>query len=286
MKTLKSIFQTFYLIVFVMIITVFAINGCKNTDKESKGNDTIVADSLTDAEEEMVEEEVVEDIVYPMSTPLEITEMLNKAGASYIISVSNPVERIDSYMDRKSKAVNLGVYGADMSYASTYNKTQEVTLYLENVRKLSEDLGIANTYNESVLERVDNNLGNKDSLHTIFTNTFHTTYEKLNEEGKGATAVLVLAGGWVEGLYIACRLAEMAPNNEEILKGIAAQKVNFDKLLVAMEVHQENPDVQAILTKVSKLQDVYDKVKVTEITDEQFKQLSALITQIREDFVK
>ena len=51
----------------------------------------------------------------------------------------------------------------------------------------------------------------------FLTTSFTTTFEYLNDNGKGAVAVMVLAGGFVEGLYLSTELAGMIDKNADII---------------------------------------------------------------------
>ena len=57
----------------------------------------------------------------------------------------------------------------------------------------------------------------------LITNTFYSTYEFLNESGRGSVSVLVLSGSWIEALYIATHKAEDTYNNIEMIKIIMEQ---------------------------------------------------------------
>jgi len=224
-------------------------------------------------------------IPYSLSTPLEITKMLNEAGAGYIITISNPVKSIDKYVTEKSKALNLGVYGADLSYSSTYNKIQETTNFFNNAKKLTEDLGILNAFTENEIKRIEKNIDKNDSLYQIITGSFEKTYQSLNEMNKGQVSAFVIAGGWVEGVYIATQLAKTSQKNEKIAKGIFEQKITLDKLIATLELYKDNAEVVALTDQLKPLKEVYAAV-TDKMTDKQLDDFTAKIEAIRESFVK
>ena len=63
------------------------------------------------------------------------------------------------------------------------------------------------------------------------TKTFYDTYEYLNNNGRGSVSVLVLAGSWVEALYISTHISEDTYNNVEMIKIIMEQKEPLNKLM-------------------------------------------------------
>lgn len=196
--------------IIIAAISIFAV-GCSNQGQTDQNNvDTTL--SVTDQ---------AEKLIYPLPTPLEITNMLNKAGASYIIGIANRPENVDKYFTESAKALNLGVYGADLSYSATYGMSQETMNFFLCTKKLRDGLDIQSAENENLANRIETNIDKRDSIYNILTSSFTTTFGYLNNNNKGAVAVLVLAGGWIEGLYLSTELAGMIEKNSEILQGIA-----------------------------------------------------------------
>ena len=62
------------------------------------------------------------------------------------------------------RAINLGVYGADLSYATLYNIQQEVINYLDAIRSLANELNMSKIYNEALYDQNKANFDNRDEL--------------------------------------------------------------------------------------------------------------------------
>ncbi|MDX9769702.1 MAG: hypothetical protein RBT19_05025 [Tenuifilaceae bacterium] len=218
---------------------------------------------------------------YPIPTAFEVVKLLNKAGASYILSLNNPVENVDKYFTEKSKALNLGVYGANLSYASTYQMKQETMSYLNVSKKLIEDLQITSAFNKDFADRVEGNLDNKDELIQIITDSFYDTYEFLVNEGKDNISLLVMTGSWLEGLYITTQIAMVSKNNEDILKIIANQKDPINKLFELMEPVTDDAAVAEVMEMLKPLKALFDGVEGETITPEQFEKIEQEINKVR-----
>jgi len=268
--------STFAIALFFGIIILSSCGGSAEKRENKDSLNSVQADSnKTD----------IKGIDYPVSSPLEMTKLLNNAGASYVL-LSNPVKSIDKYMTEKKKAINLGVYGADLGYESTYNKTQETNQYLNNVKKLSEDLGISNVFDKKLLEKVEKYINSKDTLYNLFTSSFEKTYNQLQENGKGPVSALVLAGGWVEALYISSKLAITSEKNEAIVKIVAEQKINLDKLMVAMKSYEDDPSVKGVIELLGKVKAVYDKTNVGKLDSKQLDALAVAIDEVRTKLIE
>jgi len=212
MKTRKNLTLSALFIVVLMIS--FSLNSCKSgpKDQSKKG--------AQDATEKLVGniDKDVSEFVYPLPSAYEVTEMLNRIGIGYMLGTSNSVENASRYFTAKSKAYNIGVYGTDLSYASTYKMTQETMLYLEAINQLGTDLGISSIYNEDLLKSMERNVNNKDSLVEIISTTIYDTYDYLNKNGKGDLSILMVAGGWVEGMFLTTNVSENYQKNKDKYK--------------------------------------------------------------------
>jgi len=263
-----------------MILVFSLIISCQS---ESSKETNDVNQNIT---KENVSKEV-EKIIYPLPTPFEITKMLNKAGASYIYNMSNPVENVGKYFTEKSKALNLGIYGADLSYASTYNQPEKTQAYLNCTKKLSDELGITSAYNQSIIERIESNINNRDSLHTIIADSFYKTFEYLNSNEKGAVSVLVLAGGWIEGLYISTQLIITSPKSVNIKTGIVDQKTVLEKLIRVMKPYEkDNKAISEVLPDLQKIYELLEKTDGKTIADDILNKITSEVERIRAQIVE
>jgi hypothetical protein len=102
---MKKIFAG--IIIPLLIISFSFLSSCKgrSTSKQQK-----------ETEKEQVKEiqGQIETHVYPLPTSAEVIKMLTDLEVGYIIGISNPVENSKKYFSSQSRAINLGVYGADL----------------------------------------------------------------------------------------------------------------------------------------------------------------------------
>lgn len=235
-----------------------------------------------DDSEAVTKEEAFKSVTkYPLPTAFEVTKMLNKAGASYILSLNNPVENVDKYFTEKSKALNLGVYGANLSYASTYQMKQETMNYLKVSKKLIDELQITTAFNKDFAERIEANIDNKDSLIHIISDSFYDTYDFLTNQGKDNISLMVMSGSWIEGLYITTQIAIISKNNEDFLKIIANQKDPLNKLMELMEPVAADPAISEVKTMLQPLVVAFGKVEGETLTTEQYNEITEAVSKIR-----
>ncbi len=256
----------------LLFTTIVFISGCKNKGAATREG---VSGEIAPLENKQELKKQVQDFLYPLPTTLEVVQMLQDIGISYIIGISNPIENVNKYMSSRSKALALGVYGADLSYASVYNMQQDVISYLDVIRKLAGELYLQDVYNEKIVERINNNLNNKDSLVNILTNVLFESYNKLNQNGKGDVALMMVSGGWVEALYLTTHVSANSYDNYELVKIIAGQKESLEKLLDVLNERKDDAPVQELIETLQPLKKLYDNAgdSMTE------KQLHAIATE-------
>jgi hypothetical protein len=72
---------------------------------------------------------------------------------------------------------------------------------------------VSSAIKPETLKRLEGNVGNPDSLSVITDDVYFTSFEALENGKQGTTLSLVVAGGWIESLYIATSLAKYEPKS-------------------------------------------------------------------------
>lgn len=267
MKTLKPFVQKFTLILLSGILIVSFAN-CKG------GKDGKTTEDTKDHKLEREEvEKTVREVVYPLPTAFEVTEMINKIEASYIIGLTNEKENVDKYFTDKDQALNLGVFSADLSYASTYQMKQDVMNYMEASEYLIKELGITGAFDRNFIDKVEANINNKEELIDLITTSFYDTYEYLVKNNKEDLSLLVLTGSWVEAMYISCNISETVYNDPELVKIILHQKTSLNKLLELLNEHKSHETINNLIQELNPIIKVYNSIDDTGITEKQLNQI-------------
>lgn len=262
------------IVIYLFFLAVAAMS-CKNNPKASGG----LADQFVD------KEKAVEEVIgYPIPTSYEVITMLNDAGAPFIIGINNPTDNVTKYVSTKDKAINLGIYGADLSYASTYNFRQETRDYLNVSKELIDELQIASAFNKDFANNVEENIENKDSLISIITESFYDTYRYLRKNDQDVTSVLVVAGSWIESVFITSQIIITSKEKEPFITILANQKNSLAQLLEVLEPVKDDNSVTDIYTKLIEIEKNYEGFGDT-VTPEQINTLTTQIEELRGSLV-
>jgi len=270
MKNTKII-RTFVLSVIIGGL-LFTVYSCKTqSDKDKTGKKVLVKPAAKE-----VIKSGLKEFVYPLPTSFEVIKMINDLEIGYDIGVSNLTENADKYFIEAKKAINLGVYGADLAYASTYQMKQEVMLFLETSRKLADDLGIASIYNEELISEVENSIDKKEELVELITNSFYDIYSQLNKNGKANLALLGVAGSWVEALFITTQVSANVYHNIGLVKIIHKQKTSLETLMDILNDNNGDEKIDKMIKELTPLYNIYETV------DENLseKQVNAIVTEV------
>jgi hypothetical protein len=259
----------------IFLMVLFTQFSCKSGQQgEQQGQDS-PADK----------EDVIENLSgYPIPTAFEITEMIHEAGAPYILTLSNDPEQADDYITEKQKSLNLGVYGTDLCYASTYMMKQATMLYLEATKTLIDDLGISTAFTSNYAKRVENNLENRDSLISIVTDSFYDTWNYLVDNKQDIQARLMVSGSWIEGIYISSNVAQTAQDPSQILEVLAGQKNSLEKLISMLESVKDTDEVKNIYNGLASINELYQGVG-NRMTQDQLNTLIDKIESLRQSIV-
>jgi hypothetical protein len=266
-------------IALVLTASLFnSCNSCKNRagDQDQKQIPFNEADSIT-AE--------IKKTVYPLPTSAEIIKMLTELEVGYIIGVSNPADNATNYITSKSQAINLGIYGADLSYATLYNMNQDVINYLDVIRELTNSLKMSKIYSKALYEDIKDSYDNKDRLVDLLTNAFNETYAYLNENEQQSLALLVVAGAWIEGMYITVHISESVYHVEGIVRVLLEQKSSFETFLEIAKPHDDDPVVREILEILDPVREVYETVEDDSLTLKNVEDITEVINSVREKLV-
>ncbi len=267
--------------VVIVVFSLIIISACSGGCNKGKNSDSV----LTQIKKEQVKEDVA-DYIYPLPTAFEVTNMLNRIGASYILSLSNSSENSDKYFTEKSKALNLGIYSADLSYASTYNQKQIAIDYMNVSNKLIEELGFSEAIDKDLLSKIEKVENDKEKLIELISSTFYTTYEYLNKNDRGTVSLMVIAGSYVEALYIATHISEDTYNNVEMIKIVMEQKEPLNKLMGLLEDANSNDNIADVFGSLNILNEIYSNLEEGSITQEQMMAIATEVAVVRAAMVE
>lgn len=297
----NRMFASLVLLSFFMVFS-----GCAGDNERRQRKKDI---TITFSDEALDNIFTVKQIFYALPSPLETAMLLKSAGAAYNEELLNPVENVSKYMTNRSMAVNLGVYSANLSYASLFDQTQTSMNYMDAAKKLADNLGILDAIDSYTMERLEANLGNRDVILDIVSETFMNSSSFLQENNREAVAAMMFVGGWVEGLYLALNLVnEEDVDTSPLARRIVDSKMALEIMMLLLDEHSYNNDVAYLIGEMEKIESIFKEIEikstpvrveagsedsgallrsqsVSNMNKEIFRQLKSTVTAIRTSFV-
>ncbi len=200
----------------------------------------------------------VEEVVITLPSPLEMTSLLKKSGAGFNAAMLNSPSNSSKYNSANKQAMNLGVYGADLGYTAYFGKTQESMNYLKALNKLGLSLGVSGAFETKVVERIEKNISNQDSLLYLITAQMENAEEYLKSSQRADHATLILTGGWVEGLYMATQQLKVKPS-PALETRIGELKLSLNSLLALLMKFKGKEGFAEIEAQIKALEEIYAK---------------------------
>ena len=133
-------------------------------------------------------------VYYSLPSPLEVAYIVENSGINYEPGVLNKTELGVRYSTTKSQAINLGIYGSDLSYSILFNQQQVALKYLDCIKELSSGLDVTDTTSIKKLREMEDNIHDKDKLKKIVAQTFFHSDALLKENSRRPTAIMIVAG--------------------------------------------------------------------------------------------
>jgi hypothetical protein len=231
------------------------ISSCSEETKKAKS--TTSKEVKTEPKSSAMFE--VEGKVFSIPSPIQTALLIKESGNNFNKEILNPTTNVSKYISSAKKALNLGIYGTNLGYVTIFEETQSSIAYLATSKSLASDLGIANIFNQSLLARYEKNINNKDSLLTLVSDAFRATDRYLKDNDQEDLGALILAGGWVETLYLATQTIDIE-SNPKIKNRIGEQKITIENLIKLLLSLNESDDINLLIADLNELKDIYNQV--------------------------
>jgi hypothetical protein len=215
MKLIRSLS---YLLAFTLL---FACSSDSGEDKDDlvEAPDTVKTSVLK-----------IGGALFSIPSPLQTAMLIQKSGMVYNKNVLSQSNKVNTYLTDYARALNLGIYGADLGYVSLYNQTQDALGYLASVKQLSDKLGLMAAFDAATMNRIKNNITNKDSMMVLVGLAYRAGDAYLKESKRDDVSMLILAGGWIESMHFSVAALQSKPS-DVIRYRIAEQKQALNSLV-------------------------------------------------------
>ena len=243
------------ILLFTAVLGTAVFISCGGEKKSENSDEISVVDTTSVATSTLTE------TFSQVPSPGEMFNFIKLVGGknNKNISFLNSVDNQKKYVDIKSQALNFGIYSCDLSYCSVFEIGAEALKYFKTVKQLGDQIGVSSVIKPEVLNRLQSNVGNKDSLAKITDDIYYSSFETLEQSKQGPTLALVVAGGWIESLYIASNLSKY-DEKSPMTQRLADQKYTLDHLIEFLKKHDVDTNSSSVVAQFIELQNEFNKL--------------------------
>lgn len=267
---------------------------CACGDKPSEeAAETVVVETPNDTTPITVDQDTkfkFDFAIANIPSPVESIDELSSWGVEYnntfLIDPKKPMNSSNEFY----KALALGIYNIDMSYAMANNKGEDVLKYMKTVVVTADALGLKSAIDQMIGKRTEKNLSNRDSMLRIVDEIYVKSDSYLRTNERVYTASAVFAGSWVESLFLTCKLTEGvkdAAAKEKAYKHLWDQRFYLKNLTDLLNDYKDKKECVALNDELKKIHADIDAVKdAKDLNDATFKTISAKIYALRATVTK
>jgi len=244
-------------IAFVISIALI-LGSCGQRPKES-------LDVELDAMESgalQISSESMNEIIQNIASPIEVAALISSMNIPFSTSYLCDPEQLSTHTTSYEMAYSLGILSADLGYLNMYDKTGTAVNFLSSINRLADALQIGQFFDFATIKRLATSSSDLDSLLFISINSFNNMDDYLRETDRSNLSALMIAGVWMEGLYLATQVASQN-SNEDLKSMIGEQKTILNDLLLVLDSYQSEAAIASYIEDLEVIKAVYADVKIT-----------------------
>ncbi len=274
---IRHLTRILFLLSSFLLLYSCSSDSVTTKDTFNSGDSLALMQSKTETTAALKYEMVISDIPFPF----EILDKLYSQKVLFNQNAMNEVRSITKYNQYNSKALNLGIYGADLAYCVTYEEFQPMGAYVKNTKRLAEELNIPFAFDQEMMDKYSKFKDNKDSLTKVVYDSFEQVDKSLKGDDRVGMAALVVTGSWLEGLYLSTKTFKDAPktaDNASLYKTIGEQKQSLVIVIKLLEEYKKDENIAKMIAELKSITSEYNTI-TSDVTMNE-KQLTAIHSKV------
>ena len=270
---------------FVIAFVALMLHGFTSCTTCSRTNtDFVIPDSIRSSGELPVNPTVMEDMVDNIASPIEMASLVKSLNVPFSQKHLASTKNVSNYNTSQEKAFNLGIYGCDLGYLNMYGRTSLVLDYISAIKNLADGINVGQFFDFNTLKRLATNNQNVDSLVHVSQLSFNMMDKYLQRNNRGNLSILMVAGVWVEGLYLSAQFLKERPNEKRLAESIGEQKLMLDQLILILKNYGREQYIANLIAELTTIKDIYDGIKITiEVGEPKMIEVDGMLTFVQTD---
>lgn len=234
----------------------------ESTESDKAGISDSLSTQVTDTNKTATVADDGDDVALPSS--MRIAGIFKRSGLKYIEASLNPITNSKNYKTSYTKALNLGVYSADMAYCLLNKQYALSKNYLKCSKDIGGELGLNSAFEANNLaQRFEANMnkGKDDSLLHIIADLQLETDVVLEKGGQQHISTIIFTGAWIETLYSASQVYKSGEQN--IVPALIEQLSLVDNILAVLEKQKDkDTNMTSLIESLNTIKAEFNNISV------------------------
>ena len=273
-------------LLFVTVLMALILQGFTSCSTCSRTNryDFDIPDALQDEGGLQIDESVMVEMIDNLASPIEMASLVKSLNIPYSQKYLASTRNVSNYHTGPEIAFNLGIIGCDLGYINMYGRTGAVLTYISAIRTLADGINVGQFFDFNTLKRIATNNQNIDSLVHVSQQSFNRMDSYLQRNGRGNLSILMVAGFWVEGLYLTAQFLRERPDEKRLAESICEQKLMLDRLILILKNYSREPYIANLIAELSTIKKIFDEIKITiEVGEPQMVEVDGMLKFVQTD---
>ncbi|MBD79566.1 MAG: hypothetical protein CL840_11665 [Crocinitomicaceae bacterium] len=256
----------------ILIVTI-SLPSCGEGGNSTYNINTedLAQEAIEDFENYRLKITLVDSQVLEFPSPVELAQNYKNSGMKFIPGITNPALNYQNYHTHSQKALNFGVYSADLSYCVLNDMGQCASEYLMSMQTLSHDIGLSEIFKYEVLATdFTESLGNQDSMTQMVYSIQEDLDATLRKNGIQERAILFYTGAWVESAYLAFNSQSSYSNTVEpaTMEHLSNQLDMLGDINEQLDqLSSKTSEIRALEIQLNEFEELTNSIRVTQMED-------------------
>lgn len=209
----------------------------------------------------------IDNRLFYIPNPVQSALLIKELAKTYNREIISSSSKVEDYSTSFQQAINIGAFGADLGYITAFDQNQDVINHLGAVKKLADKLGISSVFDFSTMEKLSGNMGNKNEMLSAITGAYKRGQDFLQDNDRKELAGLMMAGAWVESMFLATNLGSLKPGvtpDQDIINRIGEQQNTLESVILILNPFystEDAPELSQFVDQLTELQQDFKGVR-------------------------
>lgn len=274
-------------------VTLYSCHGNGSSSAATSSSDTLTKPAV----QKSAASQDQDSETYLLPSPLQIASIYKGSGLAYQEGLAAPFKDAGSFNSQYDRALNIGIYTADLSYFILNKQSDNAVKDLNIVKSLADKLGFGSVFeSNSFLKRFQANMANTDSLASLIADLQMETDTYLENNKQKYIGAIAFAGAWVESMYIGDKVYEK-DKSKSVSSRISEEMNILEGLVRVLGKYQDKDNnIPTLISQLKELKTTYegfdevksfnpDSTEPVSLTADHVTQLGKLIEALHTKFL-